>query len=562
MEREGALWVATVRGVGDGMRYAFRTEGDVAKLLVDPYATEIDAAFAWHPELAEPGRETAAFVPKAVVRAPLSPVEEHVTFTPGGLIYELNVRGFTMLHPDVPEAQRGTIAALGHPAVIAHLKRVGVDAVELMPIAAWIDERHLSPLGLRNAWGYNPVTMMALDPRLAPGGIAELRAAVAALHAAGIAVILDVVFNHSGESDVHGATLSFRGLDAATYYAHAPNGSLVNDSGTGNTLRTGHPVVRQLILDTLRHFVTQAGIDGFRFDLAPILARDPGFDPHATIFNEIRADPVLSGRTMIAEPWDVGPGGYQLGAFPDGWLEWNDRYRDDVRRFWRGDGSVGALATRLSGSPDIFGEDRTRTVNFLAAHDGFTLADTVAYAERHNAANGEDNRDGHGENFSWNNGVEGPTDDPAIRARRDADAIALLLTLIASRGTIQITAGDEFGRTQAGNNNAYAQDNAITWIDWNARDLACEAQFARAVAWRNRHPQIGDPTVRHDSRWFRLDGAPMATTDWQDAGTPGFVLELPGGDGPTDGGAIRIRVDRAARVVSLETDADWDGSPE
>lgn len=546
MARSGALWVATVPGVGEGTRYGFRTETDPAKLLVDPYATEIDAPFAWHPDLAEPGRETAHIVPKAVVRAPLSAVADHVAFTPGGLIYELNVRGFTMLHPEVPEAERGTIAALGHPAVIAHLKRIGVDALELMPIAAWIDERHLPPLGLRNAWGYNPVTMMALDPRLAPGGIAELRAAVAALHAAGIAVILDVVFNHSGESDIHGGTLSFRGLDNASYYAHAPDGSLVNDTGTGNTLRAGHPVVRRLTLDTLRYFVTQAGVDGFRFDLAPVLARDPGFDPQAAIFAEIAADPVLCHRTMIAEPWDIGPGGYQLGAFPQNWLEWNDRYRDDVRRFWRGEGGAGALATRLAGSSDVFGDTVTRTVNFVAAHDGFTLADTVAYAERHNAANGEDNRDGHAENYSWNNGVEGPTDDASIIEKRQADVAALILTLVASRGTIQITAGDEFGRTQAGNNNAYAQDNADFWIDWEGRDRALEALFARAMAWRRRHGAVGDPAIRHDTRWLSLDVEPLTAADWQGRAAEGFVLQLPG---PEE--SIMIRIDRAARSVTL-----------
>lgn len=546
MAREGALWVATARGAGEGTRYGFRTEADPSKLLVDPYATAIDAPFAWHPELAEFGRETAHLVPKAVVRAALPSVDSHIAFAPGGLIYELNVRGFTMLHPEVPKVQRGTIAALGHPAVIAHLKRIGVDAVELMPIAAWIDERHLPPLGLRNAWGYNPVTMMALDPRIAPGGIAELRAAVAALHGAGIAVILDVVFNHSGESDVHGPTLSFRGLDDATYYAHAPDGSLINDTGTGNTLRTGHPIVQRLILDTLRYFVEQAGVDGFRFDLAPVLARDPGFDPQAAIFAELAADPVLRDRTMIAEPWDIGPGGYQLGAFPQTWLEWNDLYRDDVRRFWRGDGDAGALATRLAGSSDVFGDTVTRTVNFVAAHDGFTLADTVAYAERHNAANGEGNRDGHGQNYSWNNGVEGPTGDASIIEKRQADAAALLLILAASRGTIQISAGDEFGRTQAGNNNAYAQDNAAFWIDWEGRDRALEALFARAMAWRRRHPAVCDPAIRHDARWFNFDGEPLTDADWRGAASEGFVLELP--DAVE---RIVIRIDRTARSVTL-----------
>ncbi|HVF93072.1 MAG TPA: glycogen debranching enzyme, partial [Sphingomonas sp.] len=462
-------------------------------------------------------------------------------FLNGGLIYELNVRGFTWLHPDIPEAQRGTLAALAHPSIIAHLRKIGVDAVELMPIVAWIDERHLPPLGLANAWGYNPVVPMALDPRLAPGGVAELRDTVAALRAAGIGVILDLVFNHSGESDLHGATLSMRGLDPSLYYAHAPDGSLINDTGTGNTLDCARPEVRRLILDSLRHFAA-LGVDGFRFDLAPILARGPGFSADAPIFAEIAADPLLASRVMIAEPWDIGPGGYQLGAFPDTWLEWNDRFRDDVRRFWRGDGSAGELATRLAGSADIFTGPVTRTVNFIAAHDGFTLADLVAYEHRHNDANGENNRDGHDDNHSWNNGIEGPTDDPAVHARRDADRRALLGLLFASRGTIMLAAGDEFGRSQCGNNNAYAQDNAIGWIDWSARDVALEDHVASLSALR-RMGAIGDPGPLGDVAWRTLDGRAMTDGDWADAG--GFDLQR---------GRARVRVDRATRRVSLACD--------
>ncbi|HEX8420054.1 MAG TPA: glycogen debranching enzyme, partial [Sphingomonas sp.] len=482
------IWSVEVAGIEAGQRYGYRATVDAAKLLVDPYAVELDRPFRYDPALCVPGVETAYLVPKAIVQAgfpakagaqlgdvsdgPPEPVdlghglrrgtdesgrdEAPPLFRPGGLIYELNVRGLTMLHPDVPAAQRGTIAALAHPAVIAHLRKLRVAAVELMPIVAWIDERHLPALGLSNAWGYNPVVPMALDPRLAPGGVAELRETVAALREAGIGVILDLVFNHTGESDRDGPTLSMRGLDEALYHARAPDGTLINDTGTGNTLDCSRPEVRALILDSLRHFAA-IGVDGFRFDLAPILARGPGFERDAPIFAEIAADPSLSTRVMIAEPWDIGPGGYQLGNFPEGWLEWNDRYRDDVRRFWRGDGSAGALATRLAGSSEVFGSGATRTVNFVAAHDGFTLADTVAYEERRNHANGEDNRDGHGDNQSWNGGVEGPTDDPAILARRDRDRRALLGTLFASTGTIMLTAGDEFGRSQGGNNNAYAQ---------------------------------------------------------------------------------------------------------
>jgi glycogen operon protein len=420
--------------------------------------------------------------------------------------------------------------------------------VELMPVVAWMDERHLQPLGLTNAWGYNPVSLMALDPGLAPGGIAELRETVAALHASGIGVILDLVFNHTGESDVHGPILSLRGLDNRRYYAHAPDGTLINDTGCGNTLNAAEPIVRQLVLDTLRHFVRHCGVDGFRFDLAPVIARAPGFDKDAPIFAEIAADPLLSDRIMIAEPWDTGPGGYQLGQFPDTWLEWNDRYRDDVRRFWRGDGTAGALAKRLAGSADIFGASG-RSVNFLAAHDGFTLADTVSYAARHNEANGEGNRDGHGDNFSWNNGAEGPTDDSEIGEQRRADLKALLATLFASTGTIMLTAGDEYGRSQRGNNNAYAQDNVISWVDWNERDLELEAFVAALAATRANHtamfadfPAAGE--------WARLDGAPMTVADWDSPETPGFVFRSHDPLHP-----LSLRVDRALRKMEFATES-------
>ena len=536
------VWHAEIEGVGVSARYGYRAASDPAKLLVDPYAIQLDRPFQYDPCLGEPGIDTTALVPRAIVTPPPSAPLAPPLFTPGGLIYELNVRGFTMLHPDVPEAQRGTIAALAHPSVIAHLKTLNVAAIELMPIVAWIDERHLPPLGLTNSWGYNPVVPMAIDPRLAPGGIAELVETVAALRSAGIGVILDLVFNHTGESDRLGPTLSLRGFDEALYYAHAPDGSLVNDTGTGNTLDCNRPEVRALILNSLRHFA-RCGVDGFRFDLATILARGPGFDPHAPIFGEIAADPLLASRVMIAEPWDIGPGGYQLGRFPDHWLEWNDRYRDDVRRFWRGDGSAGELATRIAGSADIFGSGDTHTVNFLAAHDGFTLADLVSYAERHNHANGEDNRDGHGDNLSWNNGVEGPSDDPAIRQRRGDDLRALLATLFASRGTIMLTAGDEFGRTQQGNNNAYAQDNAIGWVEWQNRDRDLEAFVAALAAFRAAN-RLDAVAPYADADWRALDGEAMTPGRWHDA--PGFELRLPDGDAQ-----IALRIDRQTRRVSL-----------
>ncbi len=551
MQHDGDDWCASVPQDCTGLRYGYRAEGswapergawfDPAKLLVDPYAVELDRRFSFDWSLSEFGVDTAALVPRAVVPPALPDVAPAAPrFTPGGLIYELNVRALTRLHPDVPEALRGTVGALAQPAVIAHLKRLHVAAVELMPIVAWIDERHLPALGLANGWGYNPVAPMALDPGLVPGGLAELRATVAALHAAGIGVILDIVLNHTGESDVLGPILSLRGLDDAAY-ARRPDGTLVNDTGCGNTLDFANPAVRRLALDTLRHFVRRCGVDGFRFDLAPVLARGPGFDPQAPFFAELAADPWLADRVLIAEPWDCGPGGYQLGRFPANWLEWNDRFRDDVRRFWRGDEGLGMLATRLAGSSDIFGEGSGRSINFLAAHDGFTLADCVAYAERHNEANGEGNRDGHGENFSWNNGAEGPSDDPQVGSRRAADLRALLGTLFASTGTIMLTAGDEFGRSQQGNNNAYAQDNALTWIDWERRDRALEDYVAGLAAWRAARTEAL-ARLAGPCEWRRLDGRTMTAADWDDPATTGFELL---------GEGYAVRVDRARRQMEL-----------
>ncbi|WP_022682642.1 glycogen debranching protein GlgX [Sphingobium bisphenolivorans] len=542
---EGGIWTVDIAGLAAGAHYGVRADGpydpdaglwfDPDKLLLDPYATAIDQPFRYDAALAArrgEGDDTAALVPKAIVETPLPPIPKRApVFRAGGLIYELQVRGFTMLHPDIAPEQRGTIAALGHPAIIDHLRRLHVTAVELMPVTAWIDERHLRPLGLSNAWGYNPVSFFALDPRLAPGGMAELRAAIAALHEAGIGAILDLVYNHDGESDALGPTLSLRGLDARSYFRHEPDGRLINDTGTGNSIDCNHPAMRQMILASMRHFVLGAGIDGFRFDLAPALGRLPqGFDPQAPLLREMRADAILSDRILIAEPWDIGPGGYQLGQFGEGWLEWNDRYRDDVRRFWRGDpGTLGSLATRLAGSSDLFGgTGETRTVNFLAAHDGFALADLAAYEHRHNEANGEQNRDGHGDNFSWNNGVEGPSDDPAVQAARIHDIRALLSTLFCSRGTIMLTAGDEFGRTQQGNNNAYAQDNAISWIDWRGRNHELEAHAFALAQMRAAHPELSgtDWLTDADVEWLDEEGRPLSPSQWQDPARKRLVLRF------------------------------------
>ena len=556
MERQGDIHIAIAR-VRPGQRYGYRAHGvwapdrglmfDSTKLLVDPYAAELDRRFQYDMRLGMEGVDTALLVPKAIAPHPVTAsAAQPPLFSPGGLIYELNVRGFTQRHPDIPPQLRGTIRALAHPAVIAHFKKLHVSAIELMPIVAWIDERHLPPLGLRNGWGYNPVVPMAIDPGLAPGGVAELEDTIIDLRQTGIGVILDIVLNHTGESDLAGPTLSLRGLDNRCY-ARKSDGALINDAGTGNILDASDPVTRALMLETLRHFA-RLGVDGFRFDLATILARAPAFDPRAPIFAEIANDPLLQGRVMIAEPWDVGPGGYQLGQFPDGWLEWNDRYRDDVRRFWRGDpGTLGSLATRMTGSSDLFSGSRTRSVNFIASHDGMTLADTVSYAAKHNEANGENNCDGQDQNFSWNNGTEGASHEPEILGRRQADMQALLATLFASRGTIQLTAGDEFGRSQGGNNNAYAQDNEITWLDWEGRDTALEDFAAACAVMRACLPALSDTAFLASADWYDLDGNLMTPERWENAASEGFEVRI-----PIDGGEVlSIRTDRKLRQCTV-----------
>jgi glycogen operon protein len=554
LDRVGAeRFAGFIAGVGAGQRYGLRADGpwdrdaghrfDPAKLLLDPYATRLDRAFAYDPRLAVRGHDTAGLVPKAMLEAAVAPV---APLPPGplGLVYEVSTRAFTRRHPDVAPETRGTVAALAEPAVLDHLTALGVGTVELLPLAAAIDERHLGPLGLTNAWGYNPVSFFAPDPRLAPGGMAEIAATVAVLHRRGIRVVLDVVFNHTGESDELGPTLSLRGLDQARYFRLADHGRLVNDTGCGNTLALDRPETVALVMDALRHWAA-TGVDGFRYDLATVLGRRAGgFEAEAPLLVAIAQDPQLRDLVHLAEPWDVGPGGYRLGSFPAPFGEWNDRFRDDVRLFWRGDaGRLPALATRLAGSADIFagsGRPPSASVNFVAAHDGFTLADTVAYAEKHNEANGEDNRDGSNENFSWNNGVEGPSDDPAVRAARARDVRALVATLMLARGTPMLTAGDEFGRSQRGNNNAYAQDNDLTWLDWQGRDRDLAAFVAALARARTAHPALtadrwlagaGAPP---DAVWLSETG-PMTTADWSDPERRLIGLELHD-PGPRRGG--------------------------
>jgi glycogen debranching enzyme GlgX len=571
--RSGDVFHGHVDGIQPGDRYGLRADGEwnpeagqrfsVAKLLVDPYALALDRPFRLDDVLFDARRlgvarddhDSAAVVPKAIVTpaaAPQPRLNPPVDWD-RQVIYELHVRGFSKLNPAIPEALRGTFAGLGHPASVAHLKRLGVTTVELLPVAAWLDERHLPPLGLTNYWGYNPIAWMAPDPRLAPGGFAEVAAAVAALHEAGIAVILDVVFNHSGESDHLGPTVSMRGLDNAGYYRLDPHdpARYVNDAGTGNILACDRPAVVRLVMDALRTWVERAGVDGFRFDLATTLARrDDGFDPAAPLLAAIDQDPLLRDLILIAEPWDIGRGGYQLGNFPAAWGEWNDRYRDTVRRFFRGDeGMIGDLATRLAGSSDIFTpryRRANRSINFVTAHDGFTLADLVAHERKQNRANGENNRDGTDDNRSWNNGAEGETDDAAILARRRSDVRALLMALVFSRGTPMLTMGDELGRGQQGNNNAYAQDNALAWLDWAAADRDLTDFTSEIIALRASHPALRDSRPltgqplstggEPDVAWYGPDGEPLDEAGWNasDARTLVAVFAVPMREGEVD----------------------------
>ncbi|WP_332837865.1 glycogen debranching protein GlgX [Sphingomonas sp. MA1305] len=546
---------------GPGLLYGYRAHGRYApeeghrfnpnKLLLDPYARRLAGQIKWtdalhgykvghaREDLSFDKRDSAPAMPKAVV------VDDHWDWsrdtkpnTPWSetVIYEAHVKGLTKLMELVPARERGTYAALGHPAVIAHLKRIGVTALELLPIHAFTQDRFLQEKGLKNYWGYNTLGFFAPEQAyMASDHQDELRRAVHRLHKAGIEVILDVVYNHTCEGSEKGPTLSWRGLDNASYYRLVKDQPryTINDTGTGNTLNLSKARVIQMVTDSLRYWATSFGIDGFRFDLGLTLGReDHGFDPGAAFFDVVRQDPVLGRLKLMGEPWDVGPGGYQLGNFPPGFAEWNDKYRDTVRRFWRGDpGQRGELAARLSGSGDLFDRRARRpwaSINLLSAHDGFTLADTVMYEDRHNEANKEDNRDGHSENYSRNWGAEGPTDDPAINDARGRVMRSMLTTLLASLGTPMLVAGDEFGRTQQGNNNAYCQDNAISWLDWNAaasEDGQRQIDFVgRLTELRRRYPVLRAATFLYgqdspgqgvnDIEWWDERGQQLSPEDW------------------------------------------------
>jgi glycogen operon protein len=448
----------------------------------------------------------------------------------------MHVKGFSQRNPAVPDALRGTYAGLGHEASIAHLKRLGVTAVSLLPVHYCVPEERLIAMGLTNYWGYNTIGFFCPDPRLSrtpsdPAATrAEFRDMVRALHAAGLEVILDVVFNHSAESDTTGPMLSFRGLDNATYYRLPPDArnDYVNDTGCGNTVDLRHPRVLQMVMDSLRYWVTDMGVDGYRFDLATVLGRgDNGFDPRATFFAAVAQDPVLAGVKMIAEPWDIGPGGYQVGGFPNGWAEWNDKFRDDMRAFWLRHASTrGAFAQRLCASSDLYqsrGRAPAESINYVISHDGFTLRDLLSYNDKHNEANGEGNRDGTGNNLSFNAGVEGASDDPTVNTLRARLARALLATNLLAQGTPMLSAGDEFGHTQHGNNNPYCQDGPVTWIDWSSADDDLIAFTARVIALRrlalpfaNRwYSGLTDPLGLHDLAWLTRAGEPLQAQAWE-----------------------------------------------
>ncbi len=569
-ELDAGVWHGFVPGLGPGQRYGYRVTGpfdpgsglrcNPAKLLLDPYAKAIVGRIAWGPEVlgyppGDPdGRSTldsAGSVPRSLVVDPAfdwqgdRPPATAYTDT---IVYETHVKGFTQLHPDVPPEIRGTYAGLAHPAAIAHLVDLGVTAVELLPVHQHVDNGYLEGRGLTNYWGYDTIGYFAPHDAFsaecragrAGGQAAEFKAMVRALHAAGLEVILDVVFNHTAEGNQLGPTLCYRGLDNPAYYRLVPDDPrfYFDTTGTGNSLNVRHPTGLRLIMDSLRYWIGEMHVDGFRFDLASTLAReDGGFDTLSAFFDLVTQDPLVSQVKLIAEPWDVGqPDSYDVGRFPAQWSEWNGRYRDTVRDFWRSAGSIGDLATRLTGSADLYGGSRRRpsaSINFVTAHDGFTLRDLVSYDGKHNEANGEDNRDGTDDNRSWNCGAEGPTDDPAILGLRASQSRAFLATLLFSLGVPMLLGGDEMGRTQGGNNNAYCQDNEVSWLDWSAADRDLVDFTRRLIAIRRAHPVLRRRRFltgadAQDVAWYTPAGTVMGPADWAETWARSVALLIDG----------------------------------
>lgn len=573
------VWHGYLPAARPGTVYAYRVYGPYEpdaghrfnpnKLLIDPYAKQLVGSLTWGPEifgykldstdkdLSFDERDSAPLMLKCRVidpaftwgqdRRPMVPWERTI-------IYEMHVKGFTKLDRNIRKAERGTFAGLMHAHIPEYLRTLGITSAELLPVHAFVDDGYLVEKGLRNYWGYNSIAFFAPEPRYLHSPFAnEFKEMVNQFHNAGIEIILDVVYNHTAEGNELGPTLSLKGIDNVNYYRLLPDQRryYINDTGTGNTVNLSHQRVLQLVADSLRYWATEMRVDGFRFDLATILAREPyGFDEGGGFLDCCRQDPVLSSVKLIAEPWDIGPGGYQVCQFPPGWAEWNDKFRDTVRSFWKGDdGTLADFAKRVSGSGDMFnkrGRKPWASVNFITAHDGFNLNDLVSYNEKHNEANGEDNRDGHSNNHSWNHGVEGPTDDPKICSLRDRQKRNLIATLLLSQGTPMILAGDEFGHTQRGNNNVYAQDNEITWLDWHGltrseRDLS---EFVRKlISVRKAYPilhcnrfLVGHPNETlgvKDVAWLSPAGGEMTADQWDDPSGKCFGMLIDGRALPT-----------------------------
>jgi glycogen operon protein len=598
------VWHGYLPDAQPGLVYGYRAHGPYApndghrfnanKLLLDPYAKALQGQVHWtdalfgyrlnspRADLSFDRRDSGPAVPKAVVvHDAFSWEDDRKPNTPWAdtVIYEAHVRGLTKLFEEARPPQRGTFAALGHPKVIDHLKRLGVTAIELMPVHAYLQDRILLEKGLANYWGYNTLAFFAPEPRYLSGSNNEMRIAVRRLHAAGLEVILDVVYNHTCEGSERGPTMSWRGLDNASYYRlqDADRRLCVNDTGTGNTLNLIHPRTLQMVTDSLRYWAESYGVDGFRFDLGVSLGRETyGFDPGSGFFDALRQDPVLSRVKLISEPWDVGPGGYQLGNHPPGFAEWNDHFRDDIRRFWRQDAELRpALAARLAGSGDIFDRNGRRpwaSINYLASHDGQPLQDVVSYEVKHNEANGEDNRDGHPENYSRNWGVEGPADDPAVIEIRERVKRSMLTTLFAALGTPMLLAGDEFGRTQRGNNNAYCQDNEISWVDWSLLDeprgAALAAFVRRLTGLRRRLWAIRSERFIHgaevapglkDIDWFDERGDPISDGDWNNPLGRALCMRRAARreDGAIDVVALLVNGAETALGFALPGSFDW-----
>ncbi len=562
-EHSHQVWHGYIPNIKPGQLYGFRVHGpydphnghrfNPNKLLIDPYAKAISGVINWHHSLfgydfnAENGDLSfsegngAAYIPKGVVIDPAYDWEGDKlprTSYHNSIIYELHVKGFTMRHPDIPEEIRGSYAALGHPVTIQYLKDLGITAIELMPVHQFVNDHHLQEKGLSNFWGYNTIGFFAPDVRYGSNPyrgahVTEFKDMVKALHKAGIEVILDVVYNHTAEGNEMGPTLSFKGIDNATYYRLVEDNKryYMDYTGTGNTLNANLPAVLKLMMDSLRYWVLDMHVDGFRFDLAPTLARElHEVDRLSAFFDIIHQDPVISQVKLIAEPWDIGEGGYQVGNFPPGWAEWNGKYRDCIRDYWRGaDSMLGEFAQRFTGSPDLYQDDNRRptaSINFLTAHDGFTLHDLVSYNEKHNEANGENNQDGEDHNRSWNCGVEGPTNDQGVIELRNKQKRNFLATLFLSQGVPMLVAGDELGKTQHGNNNAYCQDNEISWIDWENADQELLDYTRRLIKITKSHPSFrrrrwfqGQPikgSSVHDIAWFLPEGGLMEEHNWNE----------------------------------------------